>query len=89
MKNQGKKRKLLKALELPEEIASGATKISMVSFEKIRIDNYKSLIEYERDVIRVNTKEKLIKITGEDMELSEVTDESVEITGKIAEVNFE
>ena len=83
-----KKRKILDALELPEEIAAGATKISVTSFNKVRVDNYKSLIEYEKEVIRINTTEKLIKITGEEMEISEVTDESVEIKGKISSVVF-
>ena len=84
-----KKRKILDALELPEEIAAGAVKISVISFEKVRVDNYKSLIEYEKEVIRINTAEKLIKISGRDMEISEVTDESVEIKGNISGIIFE
>ena len=84
-----KKRNLLKALELPEEIAAGATKISVTAFDMLRVDNYKSLIEYEKEVIRINTAEKLIKICGDNLEISEVTDESVEISGKISKVCFE
>lgn len=84
-----KKRKLLKALELPEDIAAGATKLTLVAFGKIRVDNYKSLIEYEKNVIRINTAERLVKIEGKNLDISEVTDESVEIEGEISALSFE
>ena len=88
-KRKVKKNKLLKALEIPEEIAAGAVKLSVTGFNKLRIDNYKSLIEYENNVIRVNTGEKLIKIEGENFDISSVTDESVEITGDVYGMRFE
>jgi len=84
-----KKKKILKALELPEEIAANVVKLTVCDFKRIRIDNYKSLIEYEKNVIRINTAEKLIKIEGENFNISSVTDEYVEIEGEITNLDFE
>lgn len=83
------KKKILKALEIPEEIGSNVTGINISGFSKIRIENYKSLVEYEKERIRINTSEALICIEGNGFNISSVTDTIVEIEGKISAVYFE
>ena len=84
-----KKSKLLTALEIPEEIAAGAVKVTVTGFNTVRIDNYKSLVEYENDVIRINTGDKLVKIAGEKLDILSLTDDTAEISGDITGVEFE
>ena len=83
------KKKILKALEIPEEIGSNITGINISGFSKIRIENYKSLLEYEKERIRINTAEALICIEGKEFNISSVTDMFIEIEGKISAVHFE
>ncbi len=88
-RKKNKKSKFLTALEIPEEIAVGAVKVTVTGFNTVRIDNYKSLVEYEKNVIRINTGERLVKIEGEKLDILSLTDDTAEISGEISGVGFE
>ena len=84
MKNKKRKEsRILKALEIPEEIIGNGVRFAVTDFKKLRIDNYKSLVEYNEDVIRINTGEKLLVIEGEGFDITALTDEYAEICGEI------
>ena len=87
MRNKKKKEnRILKALEIPEEILGSSVRFTVTDFRKIKIDNYKSLVEYGEKVIRINTGEKRVVIEGEEFDKTALTDESAEISGEIISV---
>lgn len=76
-------------LELPEEIISKEPKITISGFNKMLIENYKGVLEYQEFYIRLNTYTGIININGFNLGLNEMTSDDILITGKIESVDFE
>ncbi len=83
------KKKLSESLEIPEDIISNTPKITLTGKNLLKAENYRSLVEYETDVIRINTSEALIRIDGSALNINSVTDEIIEISGEIEKIIFE
>jgi len=90
MKN--KKQKLSKfndILEFPKEIGSNQPRITMLGFNQLLIENYKGILEYEEFFIKINTYIGIININGFNLELNNLTDDDILITGKIDSIDIE
>ena len=82
-------KKLSGSLEIPRELISDVPKITLTGRDNLLIENYKSLVEYEKDIIRINTSEGLLKLEGGELDIKTVTDEMMEISGKITSISYE
>ena len=80
---------LSRGLEIPEEIITGKPRLTLTGTSLLKIENGKGLVEYESDVIRINTSEKLLRIDGKGLNINSVTDEMIEISGEIDCVTYE
>lgn len=89
MKKLSIKKKVADNLQLPLEYALNSSKISILDFNIIEIINYKSIVEYGENVIRINTKEKIIRLEGSNLNIENITDDEVKISGKIFSLTFE
>lgn len=61
----------------------------MYGFSEMIIENYKGILEYEDFYIRINTFIGIININGLKLQLNQLTDEAVSITGRIESVDIE
>ncbi len=75
-------------LELPREIVSNLPLISMTGAEILCVENFKGIIEFVDDRVRINTASGVLKIEGKRLLLKEVTSESLTITGAITKVEY-
>ena len=75
--------KMTGLLSLPKEIALDATVIMATGRTEINIENYKNLLEFTDTKIRINTREGIIVIEGESLNLGQVTTENLLISGRI------
>jgi sporulation protein YqfC len=82
------KRKITAALALPKEIVLNLPLISMYGSEELDIENYKGVVEYTDEKIRINTTAGIIKIEGRKLLLKQVTSENISITGTIVSMEF-
>lgn len=89
MKKLSFKSKVAKSLELPDEYVSNRTKISITDFSVTEIINYKNIIEYAGNSLVINTEEKIIKISGCNLNIENITDDEIKITGTINGITFE
>lgn len=92
MKNRKRTRKnskLEELLELPKEVVSNEPKITIVGFEELLIENYKSILEYEDFYIKINTYIGAININGFNLRLKEMTGDDIMVLGKIDSLDFE
>ena len=80
------KEKFLDMMELPKELLKDVSRITLLGNEDILIENYKGIIEYEENIIRLNNG---INIFGTNLNVEEITDVDIVITGKINNVEFE
>lgn len=93
--NQGKSKKnktfnrVNKLLEIPQEISSNIPKLTMLGFEKLLIENYKAILEYQDFYIRISTYIGIININGYELNLQEMTSDDLLITGKIEGIDIE
>ena len=76
-------------LEIPKEISSNMPRITIVGFEEMIIENYKGILEYEEFYIRINTYIGIVNINGFKLQLNQLTDEAVSVTGKIESIDLE
>lgn len=75
-------------LELPKDIMLGLPKITMVGKVEIHIENHKGIIEYSKEIIRINTSEGILKITGKNMDIKNIITEEVRVTGEVISIEF-
>lgn len=76
-------------LEIPQEVYSNIPKITVTGFERILIENYKAILEYQDFYIRLSTNIGIININGFELDLKEMTTEDLLISGKIDSIDFE
>lgn len=76
------------ALELPKEIMLNLPLITLIGKNELTIENYKNLIEYNPEKIRLNTSSGILKIEGKKLFLKEITSETVIITGAIMGIEY-
>lgn len=88
---QAKKRKskLGNILEMPKEVYTNMPKLTVVGFEEMIIENYKSILEYEEFFVRVNTHMGILNINGFNLNLEKMTNDDIKITGKIESIELE
>lgn len=81
--------RLEELLELPKEVVSNEPKVTIVGFEELLIENYKSILEYEDFYIKINTYIGAININGFNLRLKEMTGDDIMVLGKIDSMDFE
>lgn len=77
-----------KILELPKEAVIDLPVISIVGNEELTIENYKGVIEYSEEKIRINTTKGVVKIEGRSMFLKQITDDDIQVIGTIIKIEF-
>ena len=76
------------ALELPKDLVLDLPKIVMIGNIQINISNHKGIIEYTKEVLRVNSTIGIIKISGTNMELKTILLEEIIVKGNIEKVEI-
>jgi sporulation protein YqfC len=87
-KKEGVIKKAAKALELPEELISGAPHIEMSGNRDVIIDGYMGIIEYDDEKVKLSAGKYAIKITGRDLTLKNMQRDSICISGFIYTMEF-
>ena len=81
--------RLDRILDMPQEVVSNDPKLTIAGFEKIWIENYKNILEYEDIYIKINTYIGVINISGFNLKLIHMTEDDLMVTGKIDSIDFE
>ena len=84
-----KARRLDEILEIPVELSTDNPKLTIVGFERILIENYRGILEYQEYFVRINTYIGIININGFNLQLEEMTTDDPLVTGKIDSIDFE
>ena len=84
-----KARKIDEILEIPIELSTNNPKITITGFERLLIENYKGILEYQEYFVRISTHIGIININGFNLNLEEMNTDDLIITGKIEGIDFE
>jgi sporulation protein YqfC len=82
------KEKMSELFELPKDIVLNVPKLTMIGYGDLLIENFKGIIEYDNDRIRINTNCGIIKITGSGLGIKEITSEDLMVNGTITSLEF-
>lgn len=82
------KKTITSMLELPKEVVFNLPLISVIGNEQINIENYKGIIEYNLERIRINTSCGIMKIEGKNLLLKQITAENISVTGSISKLEY-
>ncbi len=80
--------KMTELLELPKEVVLNIPKITIVGNRNLIVENYKGIVEYDNTRIRINTGNGIIRITGEKLEIREITSEDILVCGEMSALEF-
>ena len=81
--------KIEKILELPQEVCTNIPKITITGFNEMIIENYKGILEYEEFFVRINTHIGIISVNGFNLNLENMTNDDIKITGQIENIDME
>ena len=88
-KSKLKQNKLERLLEIPKEISTNESKITMMGFDEMLIENYKGILEYQEFFARISTYTGIININGFNLKLDEMSSDDIMIRGNIDSIDFE
>lgn len=80
------KEKFLDFMDMPVELLKDTYRITMFGNQSILIEKYKSILEYDENVIRTSSG---VTIQGTDLSIEEIGDNEIFVTGKLFTVDFE
>ncbi len=77
------KSNIVESLELPVDIMYGAVIVTAIGRNQVLVENYKGIIEYTQEKIRLQTKTCQVTIQGKRLVVEYYTNEEMKITGCI------
>lgn len=83
------KSNIVESLELPKDIVYGAVIITAMGRNQVLIENYKGIIEYTREKVRVQTKNCQVTVEGKRLMIEYYTNEEMKITGFIKGILYD
>lgn len=85
----GKKRKLMQILDMPSEVDRNTSKITILSFNEILIENYMGILEYEEFFIKIQTAIGTVNINGFSLSLQNISEDDILIKGQVNSIDLE
>lgn len=82
------KEKMSNALNVSDEIFLNVPMITLIGKGELTLENYKGIVLYSEEKIRINTNIGVLVINGNNLSLSKVLAEKITITGDIVTVGY-
>ncbi|BBF42277.1 hypothetical protein lbkm_0959 [Lachnospiraceae bacterium KM106-2] len=79
---------LSNTLNIPGDVVAGAPLLMATGKHQINLENYKSIIEYNGNLIKIQTKMCKICIEGKNLNIDYFTDEEMRISGIIHSIHY-
>ncbi len=89
IKIKNTRNKIEKLLEIPTEVTTNIPKITLIGFNQLMIENYMGVIEYEEYLVKINSSIGIIIIEGNKMNLNQINENDVLISGAISKIYLE
>lgn len=75
-------------LQLPKDLLLGAVILSITGQNEAYVENYKGIIEYTDNVIKLQTKTCKLMITGSNLKIEYFTNDEMRIKGRFEEIKY-
>ena len=74
--------------DLPAHVLAGLTRVEIIGDKGVSIENHEGILEYEENVIKINTKMGIVQIKGVNLELKSMSRNQLSIKGKVFSVDM-
>lgn len=81
-------KKISEKLEIPPDVIDGATIVNVYGNQSALVENYRSIIEYSPNQIKLQGKHVKLMFEGERLEIDRFTPEDCKIRGNIQMVHY-
>lgn len=75
-------------LELPKEVMSKISKITVIEDKSVLIEGYQKIVDYYDDYIKIKANNLDVIIDGKSLDIQEITDYELVIEGTIYSINY-
>lgn len=75
-------------MDIPSDLQVTKPIVTMISNVFLSIENYLYIIEYDNNLIRIKTKQKTLKITGDKLILKYINEDEIGIKGIIYSLEY-
>ena len=82
------KQKIAHSLDLPDDVLCDVPHFTLTDNREIRIENYKGILFYTENEINLGAKNYKIKIAGDNLKITVITDEFIVIVGTFSALSF-
>lgn len=79
---------VVEALKLPKDFVYGAVIVTVTGQCEAYVENYKGILEYSENKIKLQTKTCQVMITGKRLLIAYYTNDEMKITGQILEIKY-
>ena len=76
------------AANLPKDVVLGVPILTLTGHYEVNIENYRGILEYTEQLIRINVRSGQIRITGKSLEINYNTTTDMKITGKVEKIEY-
>ena len=83
------KTSIFSALSLPQDVISGETILTFIGKQSVKIENYRSILIYTDEMIRIQAKRYKVCVAGKKLCIRYYDKDEMEICGAIEAVKFE
>lgn len=83
------KESVVRAFDLPPDLAYGSVLVSVTGQSELLIENYRGILEYKDEHIRIQAKDCRILIVGKRLGIEYYTNEEMKIKGLIEQIIYE
>lgn len=80
--------KVFDALSLPKTAAGLTTTVTITGKDSVLVEGYRGIIKYSDTLVLLNAPKYIIKITGADLEITEIACEYISLRGVIAALEY-
>ena len=80
--------RLADTLDLPKDILLGLPRLIFTGNRELFIENYRGIVEYSDTVIRLNTSECMLKVSGTGLGIKNIAAEEIMLFGTIKRLEF-
>lgn len=88
MKLNSPKEALVESLGLPKDLLLGSSILTVTGQKEAYVENYRGIIEYTTNQIRLQTKTCQLLICGCNLSIDYYSNEEMKITGTIQEIKY-
>ncbi|MBO5142419.1 MAG: YabP/YqfC family sporulation protein [Clostridia bacterium] len=85
-KEKKSKEKILDLMDMPVELLQDTFRITMIGNKSILIEKYNSILEYDENIIRTSNG---IMIQGTELNIEEINDNEIFVTGTLLNVELD